>query len=134
MSRVLTWWGDPAVLRIEKDSDGCVTRLILSGRIQSEHIACLRSAMSDGCARDVLDLTEVTLVDLGGVRFPIRCEEEGIELLQCPSYVREWMPSPIPEPCSSIGQERSRENTALTAESRCASDSNSSKRAKVTEF
>src|SRR5438445_12710441 len=32
-----------------------------------------------------------------------------------------------PEPCSCIGQERSRENTALAAESRCAPDSNSRK-------
>jgi hypothetical protein len=47
--------------------------------------------ISDGCAREVLDLTEVTLVDLDVVRFLIRCEEEGIELMQCPSYVREWM-------------------------------------------
>jgi hypothetical protein len=62
------------MLRIEKDSDGCVTRLILSGRIQSDYIACLRSAMSDGCARKVLDLTEATLVDLGVVRFLIRCD------------------------------------------------------------
>src|SRR5580704_3877769 len=34
-TRVLTCWGDQAMLRIAKDSDGCVTRLILSGRIQS---------------------------------------------------------------------------------------------------
>jgi hypothetical protein len=65
--------------------------LILSERIQSDHIACLRSAMSDSCARKVLDLIEVILVDLGVVRFLIRCEEESIELMQCPSYVREWM-------------------------------------------
>src|SRR5258708_10181593 len=32
-----------------------------------------------------------------------------------------------PEPCSCIGQERSRENTALAAEPRCAPDSNSRK-------
>ena len=32
--------------------------------------------------------------------------------------------SPRPEPCSANGQERSRGNTALTVEPRCASDSN----------
>jgi len=79
------------MLRIEKNSDGCVTRLRLSGWIQSNWIACLRSAISDGCARKVLDLGEVTLVDLGVVRFLITCEDEGIELVQCPSYIREWM-------------------------------------------
>lgn len=79
------------MLRIEKDSDGCVTKLDLSGWIQSNLIAFIRSAMSDGCARRLLDLTEVTLVDLEVVRFLISCEDEGIELVQCPRYVREWI-------------------------------------------
>lgn len=79
------------MLRIEKDSDGCVSRLRLSGRIQSDRIAYIRSAMDDGCARKILDLSEVTLVDIAVVRFLIRCEDEGIKLVQCPPYVREWM-------------------------------------------
>lgn len=79
------------MLKIEEDSDGCFTRLLLSGRIQSDRIACIRSAMKDGCARTILDLSEITLVDLGVVRFLIRCEEEGIQLAGCPLYVREWM-------------------------------------------
>jgi hypothetical protein len=79
------------MLRIEKESDGCMTRLRLSGRIQSDHIACIQSAMSDGCARRILDLSEITLVDLGAVRFLKSCEDEGIELIQCPLYVREWI-------------------------------------------
>jgi hypothetical protein len=79
------------MLRIERHSDGCVSRLRLSGRIQSDHIACIRSAMNDGCARKILDLNEVTLVDIAAVRFLISCEDEGIELVRCPPYVREWM-------------------------------------------
>jgi len=79
------------MLRIEKDSDGCVMRLLLSGRIQSDRIACIRSAMNDGCARKILDLSEVTLVDVAVVRFLISCEREGVELAQCPPYVREWV-------------------------------------------
>jgi hypothetical protein len=82
---------DHAMLRIEKHSDGCVSGLRLSGRIQSDHIACIRSAMNDRCARQILDLSEVTLVDIAVVRFLIRCEEEGVELARCPPYVREWM-------------------------------------------
>ena len=79
------------MLRIEKDSDGSVTRLRLSGRIRSDHIACIRSAMNDGSTRKILDLSEVKLVDNAVVRFLIGCEDEGIELVQCPPYVREWM-------------------------------------------
>lgn len=79
------------MLRIEKDCDGRVTRLRLSGRIESHLIASIRSAMSDFCAHKALDLSEVTLVDLAVVRFLISCEDAGMELIQCPPYVREWM-------------------------------------------
>ena len=79
------------MLRIERDCDGCVTRLRLSGRIEPELITCIRSAMSDCCAHKILDLSEVTLVDLAVVRFLISCEDEGVELAQCPIYVREWI-------------------------------------------
>jgi hypothetical protein len=47
--------------------------------------------MNDGSARKILDLREVTLVDVGVVRFLISCENERVELVQCPLYVREWM-------------------------------------------
>jgi hypothetical protein len=77
--------------RIEKESDGCVMRLLLSGRIQSDGIACIRSAMKGGCARRILDLSEVTLVDITVVRFLIGIEDAGVELAQCPQYVREWI-------------------------------------------
>jgi len=80
-----------AMLRIEKDSDGCVTKLTLMGRIQSNHVAFLRSAMNDGCERTILDLGQVTLVDLEVIRFLVSCEDSGVELVQCPPYVREWI-------------------------------------------
>ena len=79
------------MLRIEKESDGCVTRLLLSGRIQSDGIACIRSVMDGGCARKILDLSEVTLVDVAVVRFLVDCEKEGVELAECPPYVRRWI-------------------------------------------
>jgi len=47
--------------------------------------------MSDCCERKILDLSEVTLVDLAVVRFLISCEDEGVELVKCPPYVREWI-------------------------------------------
>jgi len=79
------------MLRIERESDGSVTRLLLSGRIQSDRIECIQEAMNDGGTPDILDLSEVTLVDAGVVRFLINCEDAGIDLAQCPPYVREWM-------------------------------------------
>jgi len=79
------------MLRVERKNDGCVTRLLLSGRIQSDAIGCIRSAMNDVCARSILNLREVTLVDIAAVKFLMSCEDEGVELAACPPYVREWM-------------------------------------------
>ena len=79
------------MLRIEKDSGECVTRLRLSGRIQSAHIGCIRAEMNGGCTRKIVDLSEVTLVDIDVVRFLTNCENEGIDLVRCPPYVREWI-------------------------------------------
>src|SRR5215470_4092325 len=83
--------GEHEMLRIEKDSGGCVTKLRLSGRIQSDQISSIRSEMDDGCTSKILDLSEVTLVDLGVIQFLISCQDAGVELVQCPAYVREWM-------------------------------------------
>jgi len=88
---LIVFTGEDEMLRIEKDCHGCVTRLRLSGRIESDHIASVQSAMSGCCDRKILDLSEVTLVDLVVVRFLISCEDEGVELVQCPPYVREWI-------------------------------------------
>ena len=79
------------MLMIEKDCDGCVTRLRLSGRVESHLVASIRSAMDGCCARKILDLSEVTLVDLAVISYLISCEDEGVELVGCPLYVREWM-------------------------------------------
>lgn len=79
------------MFRIEKDSDGRATHLQLSGRIQSDQISCIRKAMDDGSTRKLFDLSDVILVDRAVIRFLIGCEDGGIELAQCPLWVREWI-------------------------------------------
>ena len=79
------------MLRIEKEFDGRVSRLRLSGRIQWDRIACIRASMHDDSSRKVLDQSEVTLVDVAVIHFLIGCEDEGIGLEKCPPYVREWI-------------------------------------------
>jgi len=55
------------MLRIEKDRNGSVNRLRLIGRIESDLIASIRSAMSNGGAHKSLDLSEVTFIDSSGL-------------------------------------------------------------------
>ena len=62
----------------------------LSGRIESESITGLRAEVSSR-RPNMLDLAEVTLVDLAVVRFLIACEAEGVGLVHCSRYIRKWM-------------------------------------------
>ncbi|HEY0321216.1 MAG TPA: hypothetical protein VGC66_09700 [Pyrinomonadaceae bacterium] len=39
----------------------------------------------------VLDLEEVNLVDVEAVRFLGSCEVEGVTLLNCSPYIRDWI-------------------------------------------
>lgn len=78
-------------LKIETASDAQTATLRLIGRIDSEHLDELQAQVRSHRPRLVLDLDEVTLVDLGGVRFLVACETDGIELLNCAPYIREWM-------------------------------------------
>ena len=77
-------------LRIEESSDGGTPVLRLSGRIQVGHLGALAAQIGNRPGV-VLDLTEVTLVDVETVRFLRGSEAKGIELRHCPSYVREWI-------------------------------------------
>ena len=79
------------MLKIEKESDGHTMSLRLSGRIQSADIGNITAQMGDDSVRILLDLSEVTLVDVEAVRFLSDREYEGIVLVHCPLYVREWI-------------------------------------------
>jgi len=79
------------MLRIEKESDGHTTTLRLIGRIQSADIGSIRAQLDDDSVHVLFDLGEVTLVNVEVIRFLSDCEDEGVELLHCPPYVREWI-------------------------------------------
>jgi hypothetical protein len=78
-------------LRITTGSAGQRTTLRLSGRIRSTDIENIREAMKGSAERIALDLEEVTLVDLDVVRFLGVSEAEGVELVNCSPYIRDWI-------------------------------------------
>jgi len=77
-------------LKIERDLVEKLTTLHLIGRLRSEDLEALKQQMN-GCVTPVLDLASVTLVDVDAVRFLGSCESDGVTLLHCPAYVREWI-------------------------------------------
>ena len=78
-------------LKIETASDGATALLQLSGQIDEDHLAELEAEIRRYRQRLVFDLTEATLVERAVVRFLAAREGEGIELLNCPRYIREWI-------------------------------------------
>jgi hypothetical protein len=78
-------------LKIVRTFDGERTILGLSGRIQSSNVEEIREQMNGHAPTIVLDLEEVTLVDVDVVRFLGVRESEGVELVNCSPYIRDWI-------------------------------------------
>jgi anti-anti-sigma regulatory factor len=64
--------------------------LRISGRISGENLDVLRTALEQGWVV-AIDLTEVKLVDRDAVTLLARTEGNGVQLRNCPAYVREWV-------------------------------------------
>jgi hypothetical protein len=78
-------------LKIEKTlGEGC-TIIKLIGRIRAKHLDELKAQIVASVPKIVLELGEVSLVDADVVRFLSTCEAEGIQLLNCSAYIREWI-------------------------------------------
>jgi hypothetical protein len=76
---------------IEKYSDGPSTTIRLIGRIQAEHLEELEKQIRESGPAIILDLEELTLVDVEAVRFLGICEAQGVTLLNCALYIRDWI-------------------------------------------
>jgi hypothetical protein len=79
------------MLKIELESNGSGRHIRLIGRVRADNIDELSSQIVAGHERTTIDLREVTIVDLAAVRFLLSCEEKGLELMNCPLYIREWI-------------------------------------------
>ncbi len=88
--RALCTYQTTVTLKIEKLAGEHGTTLKLIGRIRAEHLAELRGQIA-ASAPSVLELGEVSLVDADAVRFLGSCESDGIQLLNCSAYIREWI-------------------------------------------
>lgn len=78
-------------IKFEKETSSLKTMIRLSGRLQSKHLDELRTQLEGAQSRIALDLNGVTLVDVEIIRFLSSCEKNGVQLLNCWPYIREWM-------------------------------------------
>lgn len=79
--------------RIEETREGPRRILRLSGWISSESLDHLKRELAASRTTAVLDLDEVTLLDVHVVRLLKSLERRGVELRNCPPYVRAWIAS-----------------------------------------
>ena len=72
--------------------DGSVV-LRVSGRIDRVHVEALSelTEKEKTTKRLAIDLAEVTVVSLEAVRALSVAEASGVELRNCPPYIREWI-------------------------------------------
>jgi len=87
-------------LRIQRSKG----RIRLSGELRFGDLDQVQTEIERCESPVVLDLEELDLIDLEGVRFLNACEAKGISILHCSPYIREWMlqergrPKEHPEP------------------------------------
>jgi anti-anti-sigma regulatory factor len=80
-------------LRIEKSENGKAATFALSGRLNALGLVELQKHCDDHEEGKhlILDLRDVRLVDRSAIRFLAFCESGGIQLENCPAYIRDWI-------------------------------------------
>ena len=81
------------MLKIQRSATGAFVLFILSGRIQEADVAELQRLFALEASKQnlTLDLQAITLVDREAVQFLARCEADGITLVHCLAYIRQWI-------------------------------------------
>jgi ABC-type transporter Mla MlaB component len=78
-------------LKIKRIYEKNGTRICLSGELRCSHLFDLRAEMEQVGQPATLDLDEVDVVDIDGVRLLNECQTQGIQVVNCSPYIREWM-------------------------------------------
>ena len=84
------------MLKIRRTTDGTITVLTISGRLDAENISELRESLDAVPDGDLvaLDLADLVLADREAIRFLGDREASGqIALRHCPAYIRTWLES-----------------------------------------
>ena len=78
-------------LRIRRIREEHGTRIYLSGELLCPHLVDVRAELEQAVQTVTLDLDEVNVVDIEGVCLLNACQAQGIQVVNCSPYIREWM-------------------------------------------
>jgi len=78
--------------RIDRDDSAeSLVVLFVSGYVTGEHVDMLRDVLDQESGGLAIDLKNVLLVDRKAVKLLALSEAKGMELRNCPRYIREWV-------------------------------------------
>ena len=82
------------MLKVQRTANGKVV-FTVSGRlgVDSLHELAALLALESSTRAVILELKDLVLVDRDAVGFLRACAEKGVELRNCPQYVRIWLTS-----------------------------------------
>jgi hypothetical protein len=84
--------GEVAVAcRIDRLAERDLVVLRISGRITADDVEVLHTAIDQERGAIAMDLAAVDVVDRGAVNLLALSEARGVELRNCPPYIREWI-------------------------------------------
>ena len=83
-----------SMLKVQRTANGDVV-FAVSGRLEANSLHELSTllALESSTRPMTLELKDLVLVDRDAVGFLRACAEKGIELRNCPQYIRIWMAS-----------------------------------------
>jgi anti-anti-sigma regulatory factor len=78
-------------LRIERRRSGDTLIVQLIGELDVEHLDEVKAQVNDAPCSVVVDIGELTLISVEGIRFLNACHENGMPIINASGYITEWM-------------------------------------------
>ena len=78
-------------LKIDRQSSGDELVVRLIGNVGVEHLPEVTTEVRLEGRRVVIDVSEVTLISMEGIRLLNACEDDGIAVINASPYILEWM-------------------------------------------
>ena len=63
----------------------------LIGEFDVEHLAEVKAQVNDAPCPVVVDIGELTLISVEGIRFLNACQHHGMSIINASGYIAEWM-------------------------------------------
>ena len=78
-------------LKIEtrRSGDSLIVQLI--GEFDVEHLDEVKAQVNDASCPVVVDVGELTLISVEGIRFLNACHDHGMSIINASGYITEWM-------------------------------------------